>query len=60
MLVDSQELLQELGEEHAKAVACFFGGANKEYDRGRVEGLTRAILAVKALEGRAPGQADDA
>ena len=60
MLVDSQELLLELGEEHAKAVACFFCGADKEYDRGRIEGLTRAILAIKGLESKAPGQADDA
>jgi hypothetical protein len=58
MLVDSQELLLELGEEHAKAVACFFSGANKEYDRGRIEGLTCAILAVKGLENKAPGPTD--
>lgn len=60
MLVDSQELLLKLGEEHAKAIACFFNGANREYDRGRIEGLTRAILAVKGLEDKAPSPAEGA
>ena len=53
MLVDPQELLLELGKEHAKAVACFFGEGSGEYDRGRVDGLTYAIVAVKRLAEKA-------
>ena len=53
MLVDPQELLLELGKEHAKAVACFFNKGNGEYDRGRIDGLTYAILAVKKLAEKA-------